>query len=174
MSRTKMILALALLIGAVAAMSHPALGQEDNMVKWYGIGGQITKPYRWLGRLGITGDLGAEIIFGMEHLSDGCSGDKDNGSSDDKDCDFTKLDIGAGFIYDFVPESPLTPYVAGRFILTMIGNGSSDTSGTVETALGAEYVIMRRLGLSGELNFSFGTSPSRIRTTTLVRAYFYL
>ena len=39
---------------------------------------------------------------------------------------------------------------------------------------GAEYVIMRRLGISGELNFNFGTNPTKVMTTTVVRFYFYL
>lgn len=173
MSRMKKICVLSLTLIAVAAMTLPAIAQESDFVKWYGIGGQITKPYRWLGRLGITEDLGAEIVFGIEHRSDECSRD-DNSNNGDNDCDFTRLDIGAGFIYDFVPDSPLTPYVAGRFILTMLGDGTSDTSGTVEAATGAEYVIMKRLGLSGELNFSVGTNPSTVKTSTVVRAYFYL
>jgi hypothetical protein len=154
---------------AVMVMSFPVQAEEDNFVKWYGVGGQITEPHRWLGRLGITEDLGAEIIFGFEHRSDDCGNE-----SDGKDCDFTRMDIGAGFIYDFVPASKLTPYIAGRFILTMLGNGSSETSGTVEAAGGVEYVIMRRLGISGELNFNFGTNPSKVMTTTVVRCYFYL
>jgi hypothetical protein len=56
----------------------------------------------------------------------------------------------------------------------MLGNGTSQTSGTVEAAGGVEYVIMRRLGISGELNFSFGTNPSKVMTTTVMRFYFYL
>lgn len=154
---------------AVVAASCPVRAQDSDFVKWYGFGGEITEPHRWLGRLGVTEDLGAEIIFGIEHLSDDCSN-----ASDSKDCDFTRMDIGAGFIYDFVPESNLTPYVAGRFILTMLGDGESETSGAVEAAGGAEYVIMKRLGISGELNFSFGTNPSKVMTTTIVRFYFYL
>ena len=70
--------------------------------------------------------------------------------------------------------SMLTPYIAGRFILTMLGNGDSETSGTVEAAGGVEYVIMKRLGISSELNFNFGTNPSKVMTTTRVRFHFYL
>jgi len=169
MSRMREIGLLLFAVLAIVVMSFPVQAEEDNFIKWYGIGGEITEPHRWLGRLGITEDLGAEIIFGFEHRSDDCHGE-DNG----KDCDFTRMDIGAGFIYDFVPASILTPYVAGRFILTMIGNGSSETSGTVEAAGGVEYVIMKRLGISGELNFNFGTNPSKVMTTTVVRVYFYL
>jgi hypothetical protein len=43
-----------------------------------------------------------------------------------------------------------------------------------ETACGVEYVIMKRLGISGELNFSFHTDPTQIFTSTRVRCYFYL
>jgi hypothetical protein len=154
---------------ALVAISCQVQAQEGDFVKWYGFGGQITEPHRWLGRLGISENLGTEIIFGIEHRSDDCDHE-----SSDNDCDFTKLDIGAGFIYDFVPSSNLTPYVAGRFIMTMLGDGSSETSGTVEAAGGVEYVIMRRLGISGELNFNFGTDPSTAMTTTVVRFYFYL
>jgi hypothetical protein len=56
----------------------------------------------------------------------------------------------------------------------MTGNGESETAGTVEAATGVEYVILKRLGLSGELNFSFGTNPTKVLTTTRVRFYFYL
>jgi len=169
MSRMREIGLLLFAVLAIVVMSFPVQAEEDNFVKWYGFGGEITEPHRWLGRLGITEDLGAEIIFGFEHRSDDCDNDNDS-----KDCDFTRMDIGAGFIYDFVPASNLTPYVAGRFILTMLGNGTSETSGTVEAAGGVEYVIMKRLGISGELNFNFGTNPSKVMTTTVVRFYFYL
>ncbi len=169
MSRMNEIGLLLFAVLAIVVMSFPVQAEEDNFVKWYGFGGEITEPHRWLGRLGITEDLGAEIIFGLEHRSDDCS----NGS-DGNDCDFTKMDIGAGFIYDVIPASKLTPYIAGRFILTMLGNGSSEVSGTVEAAGGVEYVIMRRLGISSELNFNFGTNPSKVMTTTVVRFYFYL
>jgi len=168
MSRMHKIGLISVVLLAVVVMSCPVQA-EDDFVKWYGLGGEITEPHRWLGRLAIAEDLGVEIIFGLEHRSDDCGSE-----SDGKDCDFTKMDIGAGLIYDFVPASNLTPYVAGRFILTMLGDGSSETSGTVEAAGGAEYIIMRRLGISGELNFNFGTSPSKVMTTTVVRFYFYL
>lgn len=169
MSRTHRFGLLFVALVTVGILSCPVYAEDGDFVKWYGFGGEITEPHRWLGRLGITEDLGAEIIFGIEHRSDDCG---NHGDSDD--CDFTKIDIGAGFIYDFVPASNLTPYVAGRFILTMLGNGTSETSGTVEAAGGVEYVIMKRLGISSELNFRFGTNPSEVKTTTVVRFHFYL
>jgi hypothetical protein len=169
MSRTHRFGLISVTLMAALIMSFPVHADEGDFVKWYGFGGELSEPHRWLGRLGITEDLGAEIIFGLEHRSDDCDSD-----SDSKDCDFTKIDMGAGFIYDFVPASRLTPYVAGRFILSMLGNGTSETSGTVEAAGGVEYVIMKRLGISGELNFNFGTNPSEVKTTTVVRFYFYL
>jgi hypothetical protein len=169
MSRKHRLGLLLVTLIAAAVISCPLHAGEGEFVKWYGFGGEITEPHRWLGRLGITEDLGAEILFGLEHRSDDC-GDH----SESNDCDYTKIDIGAGFIYDFVPASELTPYVAGRFILTMLGNGTSETSGTVEAAGGVEYVIRKRLGISGELNFNFGTNPSEVKTTTVVRFHFYL
>jgi hypothetical protein len=152
---------------AVLALTQVAIAQDGDHVKWYGVGGEVTDPHHWLGRVGITEALGAEIIFGMEHISMDCPGGEG-------DCDQTSLDVGAGLIYDLVPSSQITPYLGGRFILSMTGNGESETSGTVEAASGVEYVIMKRLGLSGELNFSFGTDPTHILTTTRVRFYFYL
>jgi hypothetical protein len=161
---------LKVLIAICAAMlfvAQAAAAQNNDHIKWYGIGGELDDPHHWFGRLGVTENLGAEIIFGMEHISIEC----DHGEGD---CDETKLDVGAGIIYDLVPSSQVTPYLGARFILSMIGNGDSETSGTVEAASGVEYVIMKRLGLSGELNFSFGTDPTHIVTTTRVRFYFYL
>ena len=156
-------------LATTVVMTCAVHAEEDDFVKWYGVGGEITGSHRWLGRLGVTEDLGAEIIFALKHQSGDCDDD-----SASEDCDFTRLDIGAGFIYDFVPASNLTPYFAGRFILSMLGNGTSETSGTVEAAGGVEYVIMERLGISSELNFNFGTNPSKVMTTTVVRFHFYL
>jgi hypothetical protein len=76
-------------------------------------------------------------------------------------------------IYDIVPGATISPYRAGRFILTMTGNGESETSGTFEAASGVEYVIMKRLGVSGELNFSFHTDPTQVITSTVIRFHFY-
>jgi hypothetical protein len=151
----------------VLASVSVAPAQDDEHIKWYGVGGELDDPHHWFGRLGVTENLGAEIVFGMEHISKDC----EHGEGD---CDVTQLDVGAGFIYDFVPASQVTPYMAGRFILSMIGNGESETSGTVEAAGGIEYVILKRIGLSGELNFSFSTDPTHVLTTTRVRFYFYL
>ena len=143
-------------------------GAPDEPFKWYGLGGELTgnpsEPRRWLGRLGITNQIGGEAIFAMEHSSYTCEG---------HDCDRTRVDIGAGVIYDVAPAAMISPYFAGRFILTMIGNSEDETSGTVEGAYGIEYVIAKRLGLSGELNFSVRTDPSQILTSTRVRFYFY-
>jgi hypothetical protein len=149
------------------ALTQASIAQEDDHIRWYGVGGELDDPHHWFGRIGVTENLGAEIIFGMEHISRECE-------HSDGDCDETQLDVGTGFIYDFTPAGRMTPYIAGRFILTMIGNGESETSGTVEAASGVEYVIMKRIGLSGELNFSFSTDPTHILTTTRVRFYFYL
>jgi hypothetical protein len=149
------------------ALCQAVAAQEGEDIKWYGIGGEFTEPHHWLGRVGVTESLGAEIVFGMEHVSQDCP----NGTGD---CDRTDLDVGIGFIYDLVPTGRITPYMGGRFILSMIGDGDSETSGTVEAAGGVEYVIMKRIGVSGELNFSFATDPTHILTTTRVRCYFYL
>ena len=118
-----------------------ACAQETEHIKWYGFGGELYDPYRWLGRIGITEYVGAEVLFGIEHLSEECE-------DDEGDCDYTRLDVGAGFIFDFAPEAKITPYLGGRFILTMTGNGESETAGTVEAATGVEYIILKRLGLT--------------------------
>lgn len=141
--------------------------------KWYGLGGELTgesnEPRRWLGRLGISEDLGLEGIFAMQHRSREC------GAASEGDCDLSRLDFGAGVIYDVAPSAAITPYFAGRLIVTWTGEDGhhDDTSATAETACGAEYVIMKRLGISGELNFRFHTDPTEIVTSTRVRAYFY-
>jgi hypothetical protein len=31
-----------------------ACAQETEHIKWYGFGGELYDPYRWLGRIGIT------------------------------------------------------------------------------------------------------------------------
>jgi hypothetical protein len=142
------------------------LGAGDEHIKWYGLGGELTGPKRWFGRVGINEFVGAEVVFGMEHISVDC---KDTRG----DCDSTKLDVGIGVIYDFVPGAKISPFLAGRFILTMSGDGDSETSGTIEAASGVEYVIMKRIGICGELNFSFRTDPTHVNTSTIVRFYFY-
>jgi hypothetical protein len=150
----------------VLMVPQASMGAEDEHIKWYGLGGELTGPKRWLGRIGISEYLGTEVLFAMEHYSADCA-------QGQGDCDFTRLDVGAGVIYDIVPNAGISPYLAGRFILTMTGNGDSETSGTIEAATGVEYVIMKRIGISGELNFSFHTDPTEIATSTVVRFYFY-
>ena len=148
------------------ALTQVSLCAEDDFIKWYGLGGELNGPMRWFGRIGITEYLGAEVIFSMEHLSLDCEDGKG-------DCSYTALDVGTGAVYELVPGAKISPYLAGRFILTMIGNGDSETSGTVEAAGGVEYLLMKRLGLSGELNFKFSTNPTHVATATLIRFYFY-
>jgi hypothetical protein len=169
MTKAKVFCMALITIMVFLSLSCLSFAEDGEAFKWYGIGGELDDPNRWFGRIGITEDLGAEIVFGVEHRSDECSEE-----STSKDCDYTRLDVGAGFIYDFAPVSRVTPYVAGRFVLSMTGNGSSETSGTVEAASGVEYVILKRLGVSGELNFNFGTNPTKVMTTTRLRFYFYL
>jgi hypothetical protein len=151
----------------IAILSQLSFAAEDEYIKWYGVGGELNDPRRWLGRVGVSEYLAVETLFAMEHIS----GDCDQGKAE---CDFTRLDVGVGLIYDIVPNSKISPYLAGRFILRMTGNGESETSGTIESAGGVEYVIMKRLGLSGELNFRFHTDPTEVITTTIIRFYFYL
>jgi len=158
-----------LLFAAMLAVLIPQLAwAADEPFKWYGIGGDLTtvsnEPRRWLGRIGMSDDLGAEILFSLQHIE--CD-------SDPFDCDYTRVDVGAGFIYDLVPSSSLTPYVAGRFILSMADNGTDENSGIIETAGGVEYVLSKRVGVSAELNFSIQTDPTVILTSTRTRFYFY-
>lgn len=159
-------------IGALALII-PRLGyaSPDEPFRWYGIGGDITavanEPRRWLGRIGISEDLGAEVLFAMQHVSGGCKDTAHN------NCDYTRIDIGTGVIYDVAPGSAITPYLAGRFILSMTGNGNDETAGIIEAAGGAEYAIMKRLGVSAELNLSVRTDPAQILTSTRMRFYFY-
>jgi len=140
------------------------MGAEDEHIKWYGLGGELNGPKRWLGRIGISEYLGAEVIFAMEHTSAKCGM---------VDCDSTRLDVGVGAIYDLLPGSKMSPYLGARFILSMMGDGDSETSGTIEAASGVEYVIVKRIGVSGELNFRFQTDPTHVVTSTRVRVYFY-
>jgi hypothetical protein len=163
-------LAASLFAVAVLATALPQMvwATPDEPFKWYGVGGEITsdsgQPRRWLGRIGISDQMGAEVLFAMQHTSADCG---------QTDCDATRIDIGAGLIYDVAPAAAITPYCAGRFILTSVGDGESNTSGTIELAGGVEYVIMKRLGISGELDFTVRTDPSEIGTTTRVKFYFY-
>jgi hypothetical protein len=69
MSRMHKFGLLFIALVTAVVISSPVHAEEDNFVKWYGFGGEITEPHRWLGRLGVTEDLGAEIIFGIEHRS---------------------------------------------------------------------------------------------------------
>jgi hypothetical protein len=165
----RLSLATCLLTIATFAVLLPQFAAAQEPFKWYGIGGELTgesgEPRRWLGRLGLGEQLGIEALFAMEHLS---------GTGIHDGQDYTRLDVGGGVIYDVAPLAEVTPYFAGRFILVMTGNSTDNTSGVVEAACGVEYVIMKRLGLSGELNFSFHTDPTQIFTSTRVRCYFYL
>lgn len=159
-------------VGAlVLLVPQPAGATPDEPFRWYGVGGDITtisdQPRRWLGRIGMTEDLGAEILFAMQHLSRDCT------SGVAGDCDYTRIDMGAGAIYDVAPGSALTPYFAGRFILSMTDNGEDQTSGIIEAAGGVEHAIMKRLGVSAELNFSIHTDPVQVLTSTRMRFYFY-
>jgi hypothetical protein len=161
-------LATCILTIAALAVFWPQFANADEPFRWYGIGGELTsdsgQPRRWLGQMGINEQIGVEALFAMQHLSD------DNTHADN---DFTRLDVGAGLIYDVAPFAAITPYFAGRFILVITGNGEGNASGVVEAACGAEYVVMKHLGLAGELNFNFHTDPAEIFTSTRVRCYFY-
>lgn len=161
------------LVGAAAlAVLTPQTGHATpgEPFRWFGVGGEITttadEPRRWLGRIGLSEDLGAEVLFAMEHTSGDCKGAA-------TDCDYTRIDVGAGVIYDVAPGSAITPYLASRFILSMTANGDDETSGIIEAAGGAEYAIMSRLGVSAELNLSIRTDPAQILTSTRVRFHFY-
>ena len=159
-------------LGAAAlVMLAPQLAHAtpDEPFRWYGVGGEITtiadEPRRWLGRIGLSEEIGAELLFAMQHTSGDCKGTAD--------CDYTRIDVGAGIIYDVAPSSQVTPYLASRFTLSMIADGEDQTSGIIEAAGGVEYTIMKRLGASGELNFSIRTDPTQVLTSTRVRFYFY-
>jgi hypothetical protein len=147
-----------------------ACAGPDEPFRWYGIGGELTttfdEPRRWLGRIGLTEDVGAEILFAMQHTSGECRGEG-------ADCDYTRIDVGTGVIYDVAPGALLTPYLAGRFVLSTIADGDDQTLGIIEAAGGVEYAAMKRVGLSAELNFSMRTDPTQVLTSTRVRFYFY-
>jgi opacity protein-like surface antigen len=149
-----MLIATLALIIPVAATAQT----EDEPYKWYGIGGELNGSNRWLGRIGITKNLGAEVLLGLDWESDSNS-------------DYT---LGAGVIYDYAPTSDITPFTMCRVLAHRRDNGESKTSLGFEVGGGVEYVIKKRIGISAELNFNFSFDPSRIMTTTLLRAYFYL
>jgi opacity protein-like surface antigen len=154
------ILAAGMLIATLALLVPPsALAQtEQDPYKWYGIGGELNGSNRWLARIGITKHVGAEVLFGLAWESDA-------------DSDYT---LGAGVVYDYAPTSDITPFTMCRVLARRWDNGESKTSLGFEVGGGVEYVIKKRIGLSAELNFNFSFDPSRIMTTTLLRAYFYL
>lgn len=138
-------------------LTQVAAAQEEPF-KWYGVGGEVNGGRRWLGRIGIVKNLGAELLLGLHWESEGHS-------------DYT---AGAGVIYDYAPTSEITPFTMCRLIANRRDNAESKTSLGFEVGGGVEYVIRKRIGLSAELNFNFSFDPSRITTTTLLRAYFYL
>jgi hypothetical protein len=168
MKRSSLVSWLLAVIATAVLLPQLASAGMGEPFRWYGIGGEMTsdsgQPKRWLGRIGVSDQMGVEVLFAMQHTSCGIAG---------QDCDLTRVDIGGGVIYDVAPAAELTPYLAGRFILTMAGDGESETSGTIEAACGVEYVIIKRFGISGELNFSVHTDPSQVLTGTRVRLYFY-
>ncbi|MGD9401523.1 MAG: hypothetical protein PVF95_04535 [bacterium] len=151
-------LSIAMLLAALFLLLPQAAGAQQEPFKWYGVGGEVNGSRRWLGRIGITENVGAEVLFGLNWESEGHS-------------DYT---VGAGVIYDYAPTSEITPYTMCRIIANRWDNDESKTSLGFEVGGGVEYVIKRRIGLSAELNFNFSFDPSRIMTTTLLRAYFYL
>lgn len=165
MKRTYAVNAMLATLVLLLLVPRPTFGAGDETIKWYGLGGEITGPKRWLARIGISEYLGAEVIFAMEHIS----AEAGRGEGDWE----TRLDVGVGAIYDLVPGATMSPYLATRFTLSMMGNGDSETSGTIEAAGGVEYVVKKRIGVSGELNFSFQTDPTHVVTSTRVRLYFY-
>jgi hypothetical protein len=157
MKRTR-ILGLGLLLIALTLVIPSQPKAEEEPFKWYGIGGELTGPRRWFGRIGITKNVGAEVLFGVNWETDANS-------------DYS---LGAGVIYDYAPTAEVTPFTICRFVLRRVDNGTSKTSIQLEAGGGAEYVIKKRVGISAELNFNFSFDPARVMTTTLVRAYFYL
>ncbi len=155
-----------LLIVAMLIANSPAnAGATPEVVKWYGVGGELNGPTRWLGRIGLNEYLGVEVVFSMLHET--------HETADKKSTTVSRIEIGPGIIYDVVPGQSISPYLAGRFILILEGNDKSDVSGGIEACGGVEYLILKRIGISGELNFRFQTEPSTVYTTTLVRFYFY-
>jgi hypothetical protein len=164
---TPCILAVAVAAAMCAALvPRLAAAYPEEPFRWYGLGGELTSdsgcPRHWLARIGIDDQLGAEVLFALAHTEVA-------GSSHDA----TRVDVGAGLIYDLAPTAAITPYGAARFILSITDADDTDTGATAEAACGAEYAIGGRLGLSGELDFSLHTDPSEIITSTRVRFYFY-
>ncbi len=157
MTRTR-ILCIGLLLATLAFIAPPTSQAEEEPFKWYGIGGELNGSKRWLGRIGVTEHVGAEFLFGADWESEANS-------------DYS---AGAGVIYDYAPMAEIAPYTMCRFLLRRVDNGVSKTSMQLEGGGGVEYVIKKRVGISAELNFNFSFDPSRVMTTTLVRAYFYL
>lgn len=157
MKRTR-ILTIGLLLVTLAFLLPASTEAQDEPFKWYGIGGELNGSRRWLGRIGITKSVGAELLFGVDWKSG----------------DSKIFDFGAGVVYDYAPTGEITPYTMCRFIFHIEDNGEYKTNGQVEAGGGVEYVIKRRVGISAELNFMLSFDPSRVVTTTLLRAYFYL
>lgn len=157
MNRTR-ILGIAMLLAVIAFLIPASTRAEVEPFKWYGIGGELNGSRRWLGRIGITKSFGAEVAVGMDWESGGSS----------------FIELGAGVIYDYAPTSDITPFTMCRFILHRIDNGESKSRGRIEVGGGVEYIIKQRIGISAELNFGVSLDPSRVMTTTLLRAYFYL
>ena len=157
MKRTR-ILGLGLLLVTLALIAPSHADAQEEPFRWYGVGGELNGPRRWFGRIGVTEHVGAEVLFGVDWESEA-------------DSDYS---LGAGVIYDYAPAAELTPYTMCRFVLRRVDNGESKTSIQLEAGGGAEYVIKKRIGISAELNFNFSFDPSRVMTTTLLRAYFYL
>jgi opacity protein-like surface antigen len=154
----KRTLSIGMLIAALFLLFTQAAAAQEEPFKWYGVGGEFNGSRRWLGRIGITESVGAEMLLGLHWESEGHS-------------DYT---AGAGVIYDYSPTSEITPFTMCRVIVNRWDNDESKTSLGFEVGGGVEYVIKKRIGLSAELNFNFSFDPSRITTTTLLRAYFYL
>ncbi len=141
-----------------------ALAAKETSGKWFGIGGDITEPKRWLGRFGLSPSTGIEAIFALAHGSVEFMG---------FESDFTSVCFGAGVIHDFNAQSSLTPYIAGRFMLDIVSNDETDTSVVIEAAGGLEYLLFKRVGIRGELDFTLGTDPTTVTTSTRVSALFY-
>jgi opacity protein-like surface antigen len=158
MKRTRVFGTAMLLITLAFIIPSSSQAEEAEPFKWYGVGGELNGMKRWMGRLGITQHVGAEMLFGIDWESDANS-------------DYS---LGAGVIYDYAPTAEITPYTMCRFILRRVDNGNSKTSIQLEAGGGVEYVIKKRVGISAELNFNFSFDPARMMTTTLLRAYFYL
>jgi len=157
MMRKKALSIGVLLAVLLLLLAQAAVAQEEPF-KWYGVGGEVNGARRWLLRIGIAKNVGAEFLGGLNWESGGHS-------------DYT---AGAGVIYDYSPTSEITPFTMCRAIVNRWKDGESKTSLGFEVGGGVEYVIRTRIGLSAELNFNFSFDPSRITTTTLLRAYFYL